>query len=76
MGRRRNRGRAVDGVFLLNKPPGISSNFALQQVRRLYGAAKGGHTGCHLNTVKRLLVLLKYVMYLKRLRSALLLVVW
>lgn len=45
MGRRRNRGRAVDGVFLLNKPPGISSNFALQQVRRLYGAAKGGHTG-------------------------------
>lgn len=46
MGRRRkSRGRAVDGVFLLNKPPGISSNSALQQVRRIYGAAKGGHTG-------------------------------
>jgi len=43
--RRKSRGRAVDGVFLLNKPPGISSNFALQQVRRLYGAAKAGHTG-------------------------------
>ncbi|WP_286240126.1 tRNA pseudouridine(55) synthase TruB [Neptuniibacter halophilus] len=46
MGRRRkSRGRAVDGVFLLNKPPGISSNSALQQVRRIYGAAKAGHTG-------------------------------
>lgn len=46
MGRRRkSRGRAVDGVFLLNKPPGISSNSALQQVRRIYDAAKGGHTG-------------------------------
>lgn len=46
MGRRRkSRGRAVDGVFLLNKPPGISSNSALQRVRRTYGAAKGGHTG-------------------------------
>ena len=46
MGRRRkSRGRAVDGVFLLNKPPGISSNSALQQVRRIYDAAKAGHTG-------------------------------
>ena len=46
MGRRRkSRGRAVDGVFLLHKPPGVSSNFALQQVRRIYGAAKAGHTG-------------------------------
>ena len=44
-GRRKSRGRAVDGVFLLNKPSGISSNFALQQVRRIYGAAKAGHTG-------------------------------
>jgi len=43
--RRKSRGRAVDGVFLLNKPTGISSNSALQQVRRIYGAAKGGHTG-------------------------------
>lgn len=45
MARRRNRGRAIDGIFLLNKPAGISSNSALQRVKRLYGAAKAGHTG-------------------------------
>lgn len=37
--------RSVDGVLLLDKPLGVSSNRALQQVRWLYGAAKGGHTG-------------------------------
>lgn len=37
--------RPIDGVFLLNKPLGISSNAALQQVRRLYRADKAGHTG-------------------------------
>lgn len=37
--------RAVDGVLLLDKPIGVSSNRALQAVRRLYGAAKAGHTG-------------------------------
>jgi len=37
--------RAVDGVLLLDKPAGISSNTALQKVRRLFLAAKGGHTG-------------------------------
>ena len=37
--------RAVNGVFLLNKPLGISSNAALQRVRGLYRANKGGHTG-------------------------------
>lgn len=35
----------VDGVILLDKPVGISSNAALQRVRRLFNAAKGGHTG-------------------------------
>ncbi len=35
----------VDGVILLDKPSGISSNAALQRVRRLFNAAKGGHTG-------------------------------
>lgn len=45
MSRRRNRGRAIDGIFLLNKPAGLSSNGALQRVKRLYGAAKAGHTG-------------------------------
>lgn len=34
--------RAVNGVFLLNKPLGISSNAALQRVRGLYRANKGG----------------------------------
>lgn len=37
--------RAVDGVLVLNKPLGISSNQALQQVKRLFNAAKAGHTG-------------------------------
>jgi tRNA pseudouridine55 synthase len=37
--------RPVDGVLLLDKPAGISSNQALQQARRLYMAAKAGHTG-------------------------------
>lgn len=36
---------AVDGVLLLDKATGITSNRALQQVRRLFGAAKAGHTG-------------------------------
>ncbi len=37
--------RPVNGVFLLNKPLGISSNAALQKVRWLYRAGKAGHTG-------------------------------
>lgn len=37
--------RPVSGVFLLDKPVGLSSNQALQQVRRLYMAEKAGHTG-------------------------------
>lgn len=35
----------VDGLVLLDKPIGISSNRALQVVRRLYAAEKAGHTG-------------------------------
>lgn len=35
----------VDGLLLLNKPPGMSSNQALQRVRRLINARKAGHTG-------------------------------
>jgi len=42
---RRKKGRRIDGVFLLDKPQGISSNHALQRVKRLYDAAKAGHTG-------------------------------
>jgi tRNA pseudouridine55 synthase len=37
--------RAISGVLLLDKPLGLSSNQALQKVRWLYSAAKGGHTG-------------------------------
>lgn len=42
---RRRKGRAIDGVVLLDKPPGVSSNHALQRIKYLYGAAKAGHTG-------------------------------
>jgi len=44
MGRRR-KGRAINGVFLLDKPLGESSNMVLQKVRAMYGAVKAGHTG-------------------------------
>lgn len=42
---RRRKGRALDGVLLLNKPKGLSANQALQRARRLFQAAKAGHTG-------------------------------
>lgn len=42
---RRRKGRDVHGILLLDKAQGISSNSALQRVRRLFGAAKAGHTG-------------------------------
>ncbi len=45
MGRRHEKGRAVHGILLLDKPSGITSNDALQQVKRLYFAKKAGHTG-------------------------------
>jgi len=35
----------VDGILVLDKPIGVSSNQALQSVKRLYNAAKAGHTG-------------------------------
>jgi len=37
--------RAVNGILLLDKPAGISSNRALQLVKRLLNADKAGHTG-------------------------------
>lgn len=37
--------RDISGVLLLDKPPGYSSNQALQIAKRLYSAAKAGHTG-------------------------------
>ncbi|HCG5556711.1 TPA: tRNA pseudouridine(55) synthase TruB [Vibrio parahaemolyticus] len=42
---RRRKGRPVNGVILLDKPTGISSNDALQKVKRIYFAEKAGHTG-------------------------------
>ena len=39
------RGLAIDGVLLLDKPPGLSSNHALQRARRILNARKAGHTG-------------------------------
>jgi tRNA pseudouridine55 synthase len=46
MGRRgKKSGRQVNGILLLDKPKGISSNKALQQVKNLYKAQKAGHTG-------------------------------
>lgn len=45
MARRRKRGRDVNGVLLLDKPVGLTSNGALQRVKRLLNANKAGHTG-------------------------------
>lgn len=42
---RRRRGRDVNGILVIDKPQGVTSNAVLQQVKRLYGAAKAGHTG-------------------------------
>lgn len=42
---RRKRGRPVHGIVVLDKPGGMTSNHALQRVRRLFDAQKGGHTG-------------------------------
>lgn len=42
---RRAPRRRIDGVLLLDKPPGMSSNAALQKARWLFNAAKAGHTG-------------------------------
>jgi len=42
---RRRKGRPINGVILLDKPTGISSNDALQKVKRVYFAEKAGHTG-------------------------------
>ena len=42
---RRKRGRRIDGILILDKPQGFSSNGALQQCRRAIDAQKAGHTG-------------------------------
>ena len=42
---KKRKGRPLDGVLLLDKSQGMTSNQALQRIRRLYGAQKAGHTG-------------------------------
>lgn len=44
-GRPKKKGRDVHGVFLLDKPQGLSSNDVMQKVKRLFQANKAGHTG-------------------------------
>jgi len=39
------QGRDIHGILLFDKPPGLSSNDALQRVKRLFDARKVGHTG-------------------------------
>lgn len=41
----KRRGQVLDGVLLLDKPVGLSSNHALQRAKRAMDAAKAGHTG-------------------------------
>jgi tRNA pseudouridine55 synthase len=47
MGRRHRHSnqRRVNGILLLDKPSGLTSNAALQAVKKLYRARKAGHTG-------------------------------
>lgn len=45
MARRSSRGRDLNGILLLDKATGVSSNFVLQQAKKMFGARKAGHTG-------------------------------
>jgi tRNA pseudouridine55 synthase len=45
VGRRRRHGRDLTGIILLDKPVGLGSTQALQRVKNLFQARKGGHTG-------------------------------
>ncbi|MCW8929663.1 MAG: tRNA pseudouridine(55) synthase TruB [Gammaproteobacteria bacterium] len=42
---RKKKGRSVNGILVLDKPSGITSNKALQKVKHLFNAQKAGHTG-------------------------------
>lgn len=42
---RRRKGRNISGILLLDKPLNLTSNAALQHVKRFYNANKAGHTG-------------------------------
>jgi len=45
MARRSKRGRPLNGIILLDKPQGMTSNKALQRVKSIFFAQKAGHTG-------------------------------
>jgi len=45
VGRRRKFGRQLNGVLLVDKPTGDTSNAVLQRAKRLFFANKAGHTG-------------------------------
>ena len=45
MSKPRKCGRDIHGVFLLDKPQGMSSNDIMQKVKRIFQANKAGHTG-------------------------------
>lgn len=45
MSRRTRKGRNLDGILVIDKPAGLTSNAILQRVKRRLGAAKAGHTG-------------------------------
>lgn len=45
MARRRQRGRDINGILMFDKPMDMTSNAALQEVKRLFFAKKAGHTG-------------------------------
>lgn len=42
---RRRKGRDVNGILVIDKPIGLTSNGILQHIKQLFGAAKAGHTG-------------------------------
>ena len=45
MAKKNKFGRDIHGLLVLDKPLGLSSNHALQRVKRLFNAKKAGHTG-------------------------------
>jgi tRNA pseudouridine55 synthase len=45
VGKRRRGGRNLNGILLLDKSAGVTSNGALQMAKKMFAAAKAGHTG-------------------------------
>ena len=45
MGKQRRGGRDLNGILLLDKSQGVTSNGALQMAKKMFAAAKAGHTG-------------------------------